>query len=353
MSNILETIVGALGFKENQQSFRPDLPQEETEQPQDTRKVIDAEKVSGLLQADKVESYAIDSTPIGEFDFGEPSDFYVEQPDNAEAAAQVDRNFQKGVDLLEKGELSVKAEPQAARASFIEDLKRNENAQKVGFEAGKFKPYASLQGADIENGWSEFEIAYGTRVPVDWLGDDETKWPSVQGVRLNIKEGITEEEATALLSDELDRQELVAEKKIKGYDQMSSGEKFFWRDLIYNGGTESVFRKKSPKAFEALQEGNTVEAMIRSLDFIHVGKVPYKGLLKRRVARYNKATASLNGLPRIEEVEYGEKIRVRFAFPHTHPKITKAYTNKINKAGGWLVIGKGPKGKSERIKVTY
>lgn len=351
--DILKTIVGALGFKENEQSFRPDFSDEPVQAPAETRTLVDAEEVSGLLRAARVDSFAIDTTPVDEFDFGEPEDFYVDQPENAAMEAQAERDFQRGVSLLEEGQLTIEADPQAARTAFVEDLKRNENAQKVGFEGGKFKPYPSLQGADPKNGWSEFEVAYGIRVPEEWLGEDENKWPTVQGVKLNISEGITEDEATALLTQNLDEQEEVAQKKIKGYADMSSGEQFFWKDLMYNGGTESVFKKKSPKAFKALQEGNTVEAMIRSLDFIHVGNTPHKGLLKRRVSRYNKATASLNGLPRIEEVEYGPNIRVKFAFPHTHPKITKAYANKINKAGGWLTVGKSKNKETSRIKVTY
>ncbi len=221
-----------------------------------------------------------------------------------------------------------------ARSVHLNEVKGLENDKRVGLETlggvSKFMPIESIEGTgpDKEN-MSKFEIGYGVKIPKSWLTDDESKWPVVQGVSVNIKNGITDEQATAMTKDLLDKSYKSASKSVSGWEKLSEREKSFWADLTYNGGSGAI--AKNTKAVEASKKGLTVEAMINVFNFIKAGNKQRRGLLNRRLSMYNQAALSITGAPVASSYEIKDgSVNIQFSNGFMTNKVSKRLADKIN-----------------------
>lgn len=237
-----------------------------------------------------------------------------------------------------------------AMGSLVDFIKSKENPKEMGLEqteAGERFTVFDVPNSAI----GEKNIGWGIMVQPGWLTTNPAKWPVLNGEPLDIREGITRKQAEGLLNQELDQAKVSAEKKVPSWNKMLPVEQRFWTDLRYNGGPK-VF-SKSPKAMAAAKEGYTAEAMIKSLDFIKSGNKSVKGLFLRRIEAYNQAAQELPGVPKIEKITWGKQAKVKFAHQIKSTKVSKSFTNRVNKTGnGWFTISttSGVKGE-ETMKI--
>lgn len=235
--------------------------------------------------------------------------------------------------------------PQQAREQHWNLVKDYENSRDKGLTqtatGTKFFPIDSIEGEGPDKSMSTKEIGYGIKIPDSWLEDDRNKWPVVGGVPVNVKEGITEEQAKAMSMEIVDKSYKQASNTLtKTWDDMTEMEKAYWADLTYNGGEDAI--NKNPKAKAATLAGYTVEGLVKSLDYIKAGGRPLRGLLNRRITMYNKAALEISGAPIIEQYVFGDDIRVKFASKFMTKKVSKKYSEKLNSdKDGWFTIRKG------------
>jgi len=221
-----------------------------------------------------------------------------------------------------------------ARSVHLGEVKDLENRHRVGLETvnnvSKFIPIKSLEGTgpDKET-MSGFEIGYGIKIPKAWLADDESKWPVVQGVSVNVKNGITDEQATAMTKDLLDKAYKDAKSEVNGWNTLSEREKSFWADLTYNGGKGAI--AKNTKAVAASKKGLSVEAMIGVFNFIKADGKHRRGLLNRRLSMYNQAALSISGAPVASSYEIKDGlVNIQFSNGFMTNKVSKSFAKKIN-----------------------
>jgi hypothetical protein len=236
-----------------------------------------------------------------------------------------------------------------ANSMLFDFTKEHENPDEMGVvqtKTGELFTVFDVPGSPI----GEKNIGWGIKVEPEMLGDDPKKWLTANGVPVDIRNGTTRDVMTTILHEKLAEARKSA-SKMPGWDKMLPMEKFFFNEIEYNGGPGSL--KRSPKAMEAAKKGYTAEAAIKELDFIRSGGVPMRGLLIRRVHAYNKLAEELPGIPPIDEVEWGQEIKVHFSHPVKSTKVSRAYTNKINKTGdGWFKVTNGTKSlKYKKFKI--
>lgn len=227
---------------------------------------------------------------------------------------------------------------QFAESQFLDNLKSYENPQMKGFDKakGKFYPFTSYEGTGGVKGHSEFEIGYGVKVLDKWISDNPANWPKINGVPTDIRQGITQQQAEDM-SREIAQKNIMLVDKMPNSDKMTEGERAYWADLKYNGG--SNVESKNPKAMQALKEGYTVEAMLKTLDFVGSSKGALKGLFERRIKNYNFAANSESGAPPISEYTWEEgNVKVKFDYPDfMTDKVSDKYKARID-AEGWLKV---------------
>lgn len=231
---------------------------------------------------------------------------------------------------FEEGTLVTTQEPGQARSGHLRDLTAFENAQKEGLvkssTGNKWMPIKSGEGRGPDKNMSFYEIGHGIKIHEDWLGTDKSKWPTVKGVKVDVSQGLTEDQEEAFVGQLLDKSYVAAKEKISTWDDLSENAKVFWGDLAYNGGAGAI--DKNPKAKAAVENGYSVEGMILALDYIGSAGKPSRGLLNRRISMYNQAASEINGAPIIEEYKFGDEIKVKFAHGFMTEKVSKGFKKK-------------------------
>lgn len=261
----------------------------------------------------------------------------------AEATSKVDMYSQE---LLRKGGTGVLKTKEAASRSMLEDVMRVENGGNKGMKktlAGdRFFPFDSAEGEGPDKGNSIMEIGYGIKIKDEWLTDNPKKWPVVDGVPVDVRQGITKEQAMSMTREHLSGSFNAAKEKFpESWVNMTEMEKKYWTDFSYSGGNNAI--DKNPLAKKAVKQGKTIEGIVNSLDYIHVNGAPSRGLLNRRVSAYNEAALENSGAPIISEYKFGKEIKVKFAYDFKTDKVSPEFAANIKKNGGWYVVEKGGK----------
>ncbi len=276
--------------------------------------------------------------PAKVFDLKIPERFDI-QPDST---VWNEGMITKGTSDVINNRSSVDQTKTNARSSYLTEIKNRENPSKVGFQTAngvsKFMPIASSEGTGPDKDiMSKFEIGYGIKIPKVWLGADEDKWPVVQGVSVNIRNGLTDEQATAMSKDIMDKSYASAGKTVSGWKNLSENEKTYWADLAYNGGSGAI--KKNKRAMKAAEKGLSVEAMIDVFHFIGSGGKRSRGLLNRRLSMYNQAALSISGAPVATSYEVKDGlVFIQFANGFMTNKISKKMSDKITKNGNKYIM---------------
>lgn len=238
-----------------------------------------------------------------------------------------------------------------ASTDYLQYLKSQENPNNKGrVNVGGQPKYMMFKSVEEkkEKGQSEYEIGYGVKVLDKWLTDKKENWPVIDGVPVNVKEGLTSNQVDSLVNDKLKDYREASKKSLVQWDEMTEEEKYAWTDLSYNGGKGAIRMNKKAKL--AADVGYTMEGLVKIFDFTKAGSQRYHGLLKRRLNAYNKAALSVTGAPVVEEYKWGEEVWVKFSSSLRSDKFSKAFRDKINKAGGWYKVpGKG--GTPKHVKV--
>ena len=280
------------------------------------------------------------------FDLGGPDDYDM----RTEAEMQKMMNEEEttgdyGYQGVLDDDLGVTSTETQAKTQHLEDIKVMENRDKEGLvevegvQGGKFMPIESKEGTGPDAKMSEYEIGYGIKIPKTWLSKDERSWPKIDGVKVDISKGISQDQANSLAEKSLGKAYKAASPKLSDWAKMTEKEKSFWADLTYNGGAKAI--NKNPKAKAAANKGYTVEGMVRALDYIKSAGKANRGLLNRRISMYNQAALEVTGAPIIESYEFGKDIRVKFSNDFMTDKMSKPYAKKINGNDGWLRLASG------------
>lgn len=241
------------------------------------------------------------------------------------------------------GETGMQSTESGARQDLSTFIRTVENPSKQGFQStinGKrFMPIESPEGDGGNPNMSQFEIGYGIKIEKDWLSDDATKWLKVDGVPIDLRKGITEGQAERLVTQHVDRS-MAAASELPNYDKMTPQGVMYWADLAYNGGNGAF--KKNPEAMKALKEGYTTEGILRTMDFITANGEPMRGLLKRRIDRYNKMAVEVSGVPVIKSYTWGKDISVEFSYDFMTDTVSDDFVKTKMKGNNYrLRSGKG------------
>lgn len=215
-----------------------------------------------------------------------------------------------------------------AMSEYVSRMERAENASLEGFRGGKFYPIKSLEGAGELNKTGQ-EIGYGMIIKEDWLTNDRSKWPIIDGQPTDIRRGLTKAQMDSFTRDKIAEIQENLKGIIPEWDSMKPSLKMYFTDFAYNAGEDAI-RVKNPTAFKALQEGQPVDAMIATFDYWNVTqggiKTAKHGLLKRRLNEYN-ATAKALGLPQATSYKWGSG-RAKVHFEGEFKEGSKKYHNK-------------------------
>ena len=310
----------------------------------------DAPDVPNLEQMypNEIREYSIGTGPDQVFD----DSTYKEAKTASEGDPKKKEEFRADLFAQMRGEQDIKVlrNDNQAMGMLADRIRQYENRNNKGLIIGaQGEVFTVFDVPDSPIG--EKDIGWGFKVEPEMLTDDRSKWPKVNGVPVDLRKGIDLNTANALLYQELEKAQDLCKAQVPNWEKTTPMEKFFWIDLAYNSGPETF--KKSPKAMAAAKAGYTAEAAIKSLDFIYSGKGQMKGLFNRRIESYNEMAKELPGVPLIEEAEWGEEVKVKFAHKVQSTKVSNAFTNKINNTGdGWFTVTKGVKGrKTEKYKI--
>lgn len=312
-------------------------------QPMDVPEVPDLEQ----LHPNEIKDY---STGIDMDSYYEAmGELPAEDPVDKEYIFEADREQKESLTRQMTGEEDIKPlrTNNQAKGMLVDSIKEYENAQEMGRVSGPDGELFTVFDVP-ESPIGEKDIGWGFKVEPEMLTEDKSKWPKVNGIPIDLRKGISRDVANSLLYQEIEKARETCRTQMPNWDNMTPMEKFFWNDLAYNSGPETF--NKSPNAVKAAKAGYTAEAAIKSLDFIGSGHKQVKGLFDRRIKSYNKMAQELPGVPEIEEAEWGEQVRVKFAHQIKSTKVSKAFTNKINgSTDGWFTVTKGEKGRKREV----
>jgi hypothetical protein len=285
-----------------------------------------------LPETNKLEDFDLSSDYVPDFSEEEMVD---------EAEMQRKMN-EETIGMIQEDTLGSIVSPQQARKDYVQELKAFENPNKKGFvssETGKrFMPIKSSEGRGPDKSMSDSEIGYGIKIPEKWLSNNPKDWPMIDGLKVNVREGITEQQAESLMNDMISKSYDSASKKLSTWEDMTEREKVFWADLTYNGGDKAIYKNPSAKA--AADKGYTVEGMILALDFIRSGGKRSRGLLRRRLNMYNQAALEMSGVPIVEQYDFSDAgINLKFSTPFMTDKVSKKFKKKVDSEGWYHLVG--------------
>jgi len=225
-----------------------------------------------------------------------------------------------------------------ARYQYNDKLREWENPNGSGYEEykgkKKFMPFESIEGTGSDPGNSKYEIGYGVKIKQSWISDNRENWPKINGIPTDIREGISKEKAQEWCLELQDKAYNQAKRSASSaWTNLSEAEKTLWTDLTYNGGAKAI--DKNPKAKEALTKGYSVEAALKTLDYIHAGSKgkarSLRGLLNRRLSMYNNVALDLPGVPVIDSYSIEEgNVKVNFSSQFNTDKVSSSYLKKLN-----------------------
>lgn len=360
LEDIGNAIAEGFGIEDTSKvSFRPPVEERQTAAdptPVEQQPIQEAVEPQEEIEYEATSFAVPDFGPI-DFDPLGDDDFVYADPSEEELRNRREESLdQMAIQKSEEGTLAAPADKDMAEDEYIRLLQDMENPQGKGRKIGadgkpRYFPFKSLEGKGPDGKtFSGMEIGFGNKIPQSWLSDDQSKWPVVEGVPVNVKDGLTERQAKALMQASLESSRSSASSKVPGFDKMTAWEQQYWTDMTYNGGQGVT--GKNPKAIKAAKDGYSAESMIRTFDFISAGGNKTRGLLNRRLNMFNLASSEISGLPAVEEYSWGpEGIRVKFASDITTDKVSKRFRDRINKAGGWYTVTKGTGDKQETFQL--
>lgn len=214
------------------------------------------------------------------------------------------------------------------KTDFMERVKVNENASQEGLRNGRFYPINSTEGKGDLNPTGQ-EIGYGMVIKPEWLGNDRSKWPVINGTPVDVKRGLTPEQMDTFLSDKVDEVSGEMAKIVPKWDELAPQVQMYFVDFGFNTGA-SALKAKNPTAFKALEEGQPLDAMVATFNYWNITKGGQKtasrGLLNRRLNEYNEAARGL-GIPEVESYQWGGG-RAKIKFSGKLKDGTAKYQNK-------------------------
>lgn len=250
---------------------------------------------------------------------------------------------------MSDGNTIVQSTAESARQDLFESLKVSENAENKGFRmtnnGQRFMPTESLEGG--KGDLSAYEIGYGVKIPKKWMSDNPKDWLVLDGEPIDIRKGLTSEQAERLLEEKMNTA-VEAASKVPNFDKMTPKGQMYFADFLYNLGADGM--KRNPKSLKALKAGYTTEAIALTLDAINAKGKPYRGLLERRVKGYNEAALEITGAPVIEKYEYGSKVRVKFAYPFMTDTVSNKFKKRVGE-DGWMDVTSTSEEGSKEYKV--
>ena len=157
-----------------------------------------------------------------------------------------------------------------------EMLKEFENSDKVGFDetVGKWFPYPSLEGGTDT-------VAYGHKLT---KAEADSGILEINGQKVNWKQGLTEEQAAALLEQDTAKFRDVAEASLTKADLLNDDTSKALTSLIYNIGEGAWKRSKAKVALEKGDLGKFYDEAFGEKGWIRIKDVESRGLKRRRAA---------------------------------------------------------------------
>lgn len=139
----------------------------------------------------------------------------------------------------------VSQDSKAAQFSPFESvLAEVENAQRVGFEEGKWYPHASPEGGTGT-------LGYGHKLTGQ---EDKTQTVTISGEQVSFAQGLTEEQALLLFREDIEKHKNKVRKSIKDFDELDTRYQDVLVNIAFNVG--NVTEKKWPSLLEAMRAGD-------------------------------------------------------------------------------------------------
>lgn len=265
----------------------------------------------------------------------EVPDFSMDDTEDFERQEDKDRQeILSGLEYIQ-AQINGKGSGMVSKAGAVQryhkELMSWENPNESGLQGDKFMPFKSIEGRGSDPDNSEYEIGYGIKIRQSWISDNRKDWPVINGVHTDIRDGISRELAEQWCYEMQNQAYSSAKEQINtsSWDKMVEPERTFWTDLVYNGGPKSIDANTKAKA--AMDKGYSVEAMLKCLNYINASGKPMRGLLNRRISRYNSAALDMPGVPTIESYTVkGEEVELKFASSFSSPKVSDKYKEHLN-----------------------
>lgn len=331
--------MGILGFiKDAVTSLGGGGTAQATEQPSE---VQEAPAAAAEVQAPLVTPPDLSYLDAAKIDYGQ--DLYAPEPKQPKPTAMKAEPKHIYADM-KKGKFNVSISRETAEGNFIGSIKKWENPDDHGLTgkgaSAKYMPFRSPEGDAGNKKMTEFEIGAGIKIRKSWMSDNPNNWPKIAGVPTDVRKGLNTQQLTDFVG-QIAQSNIKAVKKLPKYDNLNESEKMFWADLAYNAGSGSF--KANPGAMKAMRAGHTIEAEIRTFDFVNttIGgkKIAMRGLLKRRISRYNEVARATEGVPAVKGYTWDQgNVKVKFAYPgFMSDKVSKEFGGKVDK-DGWMKI---------------
>ena len=264
----------------------------------------------------------------------EPEQAKVKMPEPEQA-------FEK----VKSGKLAVRKTREAAESDFIGSIKKWENPDDEGLVGkGSNAMYTKIRSKEGNAGnpkHTEFEIGAGIKILTKWKSRNPKDWPKISGVPVDVYgKGLTPMQLKEF-TGQIANSSIKAVSKIPGYDKMSEAGKMYWADMVYNAGAGSP--AMNPNAMKAMKKGHTVEGIVKTFDFVSttIGgkKVGMRGLLRRRLSRYNDVADSEPGVPTVVGYKWAQDgVMVKFDYPgFMTDKVSPEFNKRIDE-DGWMKV---------------
>lgn len=315
-------------------SVTEDTEEVSTEQPEPSpKRMIDADKIETPMAQEAQEA---DINPILES---------IPNPDNIPFSESTPveptgkpwyKESGMATQAMADGNTVAQSTTESAKQDLFDSLKVSENDGNKGFRmtnsGNRFMPFESLEGD--KGDMSKYEIGYGIKIPKKWMSDNQKDWLVLDGEPIDVRKGITQEQADRLLEERMNLA-VNAASKVPNFDKMTPKGQMYFADFLYNLGDDGM--QRNPKSLKALKAGYTTEAIALTLDAIRAKGKPYRGLLERRIKGYNEAALEIAGAPTIEKYEYGSSVRVKFAYPFMTDTVSKKFNKQVGE-DGWMNV---------------
>ncbi len=218
----------------------------------------------------------------------------------------------RGTVLRQEPNYSAVGKPDAkpieqALPSFVERLKLTENGLKKGFNNAT-KTWSAIESKLDSKKLNPVgkEIGYGVVIRPEWVGSDESKYPVVDGVPVNVNKPITDRQAVGLLENAMGEKLDQLKGEYKEIEKLGANSQIFWLDFAYNAGVSAIkgSSSKPHKMYQYLKAGQPAAAALETFNYWNANGIPLRGLHDRRIKAWNQM-ASAEGLPLVTDYEWG------------------------------------------------